>query len=48
MVSLSIIIKPGDLSSGGDPLLTVMSAGHSLLVFVNGRLAGTLVFSCMK
>lgn len=47
MVSLSITIKPNDLKSGEDPLLTVMSAGHTLLVFINGQLSGTLS-SCVK
>ncbi|KAK4774138.1 hypothetical protein SAY87_029157 [Trapa incisa] len=36
-----ITIKPNDLKPGQDPLLTVMSAGHTLLVFINGQLSGT-------
>ncbi|PKI49065.1 hypothetical protein CRG98_030517 [Punica granatum] len=36
-----ITIKPGDLTSGQDPFLSVASAGHVLHVFINGQLAGT-------
>jgi hypothetical protein len=36
------VIDPneGFLRSGNDPVLTVLSAGHALHVFVNGQLSG--------
>lgn len=39
----SVVIDPneGFLSSGKDPVLTVLSAGHALHVFINGQLSGT-------
>jgi hypothetical protein len=38
----SVVIDPneGFLRSGNDPVLTVLSAGHALHVFVNGQLSG--------
>ncbi|CAM8895989.1 unnamed protein product [Rhodiola kirilowii] len=36
-----ITIKPGDLKDGQSPFLTIMSAGHTLHVFLNGELAGS-------
>uniref|UniRef100_A0A7N0TW98 Beta-galactosidase n=1 Tax=Kalanchoe fedtschenkoi TaxID=63787 RepID=A0A7N0TW98_KALFE len=36
-----ITIKPGDLQDGRSPFLTIMSAGHTLHVFLNGELAGS-------
>lgn len=30
----------GFLRSGKDPVLTVLSAGHALHVFINGQLSG--------
>ena len=32
----------GFLKNGQSPVLTVMSAGHALHVFINGQLAGNL------
>jgi len=42
-ILLSITIGSGEtfLKTGDSPLLTVMSAGHALHVFVNGQLSGT-------
>ncbi|KAK3003041.1 hypothetical protein RJ639_018797 [Escallonia herrerae] len=39
-----VIIAPdeGFLRNGQSPLLTVMSAGHTLQVFINGQLSGTV------
>ena len=40
----SVNINPdeGFLTDGQNPVLTVMSAGHALHVFINGQLAGNL------
>lgn len=42
LIHHSVKIDPseGFLRSGNYPVLTVMSAGHALHVFVNGQLAG--------
>nr|AAK40304.1 beta-galactosidase [Capsicum annuum] len=42
MTDVNIASNEGFLKSGKDPYLTVMSAGHVLHVFVNGKLAGTV------
>lgn len=38
----SVVIDPneGFLRSGKDPVLTVLSAGHALHVFINSQLSG--------
>jgi len=43
-ILLSITIGSGEtfLKTGDSPLLTVMSAGHALHVFVNGQLSGNI------
>ncbi|KDO65274.1 hypothetical protein CISIN_1g002867mg [Citrus sinensis] len=41
MTDVKIDPSEGFLRSGNYPVLTVMSAGHALHVFVNGQLAGT-------
>ncbi|XP_045800001.1 beta-galactosidase 1-like [Trifolium pratense] len=42
--STDVVIDPneGFLRSGKEPVLTVLSAGHALHVFVNGQLSGTI------
>lgn len=40
--SVNIASNEGFLKTGEWPLLTVMSAGHALHVFINGKLAGDL------
>ena len=39
--SVNIASNEGFLKNGKDPYLTVMSAGHVLHVFVNGKLSGS-------
>ena len=39
--SVNIAANEGFLKTGSQPILTVMSAGHALYVFVNNQLAGT-------
>ncbi|XP_022867803.1 beta-galactosidase-like [Olea europaea var. sylvestris] len=41
MTDVTVASNEGFLKSGKWPLLTVMSAGHALHVFINGKLAGT-------
>ncbi|KAG9130072.1 hypothetical protein Leryth_012825 [Lithospermum erythrorhizon] len=41
MTEINIAPEEGFLKTGQDPLLTVMSAGHALNVFINGKLSGT-------
>jgi len=40
MTDVNIGADEGFLGSGNDPVLTVMSSGHALHVFINGELAG--------
>ncbi|KAJ8527999.1 hypothetical protein K7X08_015450 [Anisodus acutangulus] len=42
MTDVNIASNEGYLKNGKDPYLTVMSAGHVLHVFVNGKLSGTV------
>ncbi|KAH6779078.1 beta galactosidase 1 [Perilla frutescens var. hirtella] len=42
LTDVNIASNEGFLKGGQGPLLTVMSAGHALHVFVNGKLAGTV------
>ncbi|XP_041998877.1 beta-galactosidase-like [Salvia splendens] len=42
LTDVNIASDEGFLKSGEWPLLTVMSAGHALHVFINGKLAGTV------
>ncbi|XP_044484003.1 beta-galactosidase 1-like [Mangifera indica] len=42
---VNIDANEGFLSGGNDPVLTVLSAGHALHVFVNGQLSGTSIGS---
>nr|CAA10175.1 ss-galactosidase [Solanum lycopersicum] len=42
MTNVNIASNEGFLKNGKDPYLTVMSAGHVLHVFVNGKLSGTV------
>ncbi|KAL3535619.1 hypothetical protein ACH5RR_004080 [Cinchona calisaya] len=42
LTDVNIASNEGFLKSGQYPLLTVMSAGHALHVFVNGQLSGTV------
>ncbi|KAJ8528232.1 hypothetical protein K7X08_021924 [Anisodus acutangulus] len=42
MTDVNIASSEGFLKNGKDPYLTVMSAGHVLHVFVNGKLSGTV------
>ncbi|KAK4727677.1 hypothetical protein R3W88_032594 [Solanum pinnatisectum] len=42
MTDVNIASNEGFLKNGKDPYLTVMSAGHVLHVFVNGKLSGTV------
>lgn len=42
--SVNIDANEGFLSGGNDPVLTVLSAGHALHVFVNGQLSGGCIF----
>ncbi|PIN17264.1 Beta-galactosidase [Handroanthus impetiginosus] len=42
LTEVNIASNEGFLKSGGWPLLTVMSAGHALHVFINGHLSGTV------
>ncbi|OAY53913.1 beta-galactosidase isoform X2 [Manihot esculenta] len=42
MTDVKIDPDEGFLKSGEDPLLTIFSAGHSLQVFINGELSGTV------
>lgn len=39
-ISVNIDPNEGFLKNGQDPLLTIMSAGHAVQVFVNGQQAG--------
>ncbi|CAN4094483.1 unnamed protein product [Withania somnifera] len=42
MTDVNLASDEGFLKNGKDPYLTVMSAGHVLHVFVNGKLSGTV------
>ncbi|KAH6828577.1 beta galactosidase 1 [Perilla frutescens var. hirtella] len=42
LTDVNIASNEGFLKGGQGPLLTVMSAGHALHVFINGKLAGTV------
>ncbi|KAF2285145.1 hypothetical protein GH714_038820 [Hevea brasiliensis] len=42
MTDVKIDPDEGFLRSGQDPILTIFSAGHSLQVFINGQLSGTV------
>ncbi|XP_075097590.1 beta-galactosidase isoform X2 [Nicotiana tabacum] len=42
MTDVNIASDEGFLKNGKDPYLTVMSAGHVLHVFINGKLSGTV------
>ncbi|KAA8523243.1 hypothetical protein F0562_009666 [Nyssa sinensis] len=42
LTNVNIEADEGFLKNGQDPVLTVMSAGHALLVFINGQLSGTV------
>lgn len=42
MTDVNIASNEGFLKNGKDPYLTVMSAGHVLHVFINGKLSGTV------
>ncbi|KAJ9183823.1 hypothetical protein P3X46_007630 [Hevea brasiliensis] len=42
MTDVKIDPDEGFLKSGQDPILTIFSAGHSLQVFINGQLSGTV------
>ncbi|GAB4853797.1 Beta-galactosidase 1 [Ancistrocladus abbreviatus] len=42
MTDVNIGANEGFLKTGNYPVLTVMSAGHALHVFINGQLAGTV------
>ncbi|XVF35016.1 hypothetical protein REPUB_Repub18cG0108700 [Reevesia pubescens] len=42
MTDVKIDPNEGFLKSGQDPLLTILSAGHALHVFINGQLSGTV------
>ncbi|KAG9134791.1 hypothetical protein Leryth_001122 [Lithospermum erythrorhizon] len=42
MTEINIAPGEGFLKNGQSPLLTVMSAGHTLHVFINGQLSGTV------
>jgi len=43
--SVNIDANEGFIKSGQSPVLTVMSAGHALHVFINGQLSGSDIFS---
>ncbi|CAJ1941689.1 unnamed protein product [Sphenostylis stenocarpa] len=42
MTDVNIDANEGFIKSGQSPVLTVMSAGHALHVFINGQLSGTV------
>ena len=42
-ICFSVTLGANDLGGGADPILSVVSAGHALHVFVNGQLQGKIL-----